>query len=118
MTEPGGVDHEGRVFASIANTGNGDVGDETVFHDHQDRDLVWADYAGGAVRKGHLPGTAGADGALVFAYHHVRNDGRQMTGKCRSTLTVMEDGRYRLGEEWRWTCGDGSRGHSTIEEKR
>jgi hypothetical protein len=118
MAEPGGVDYEGRVFASIANTANGDVGDETVFHYHQDGDLVWADYAGGSVLKGHLLGTVGADGALTFTYHHVRDDGRQMTGECRSTLTVLEDGRYRLDEDWRWTSGDGSRGRSTIEEKR
>jgi len=41
-----------------------------------------------------------------------------MTAECRSTLTVLADGRYRLDEEWRWTCGDGSRGRSTIEERR
>jgi hypothetical protein len=47
MTEPGGIDYEGRVFASVANTENGDVGDETIFHYHQHGDLVWADHAGG-----------------------------------------------------------------------
>jgi len=118
MTEPGGIDYEGRVFVSIANTENGDVGDETIFHYHQNGDLVWADYAGGSVRKGHLLGTVGAAGALAFTYHHVRTDGRQMTGECQSTLTVLADGRYRLDEDWRWTCGDGGRGRSTIEEKR
>jgi hypothetical protein len=30
---------------------------------------------------------------------------------------MLKDGRYRLDEDWRWTCGDGSRGRSTIEEK-
>ena len=117
MTEPGGIDYEGRVFASVANTANGDVGEETVFHYHQEGDLVWADYAGGSVRKGHLLGTVGADGGLTFTYHHVRDGGGQMTGECRSTLTVLPDGRYRLDENWRWTCGDGSGGRSTIEEK-
>ena len=116
MNEPAGIDYGGRVFASVANTANGDVGGETVFHYHQDGDLVWADYAGGAVRKGHLLGTVGDDGALAFTYHHMRTDGRAMTGECRSTLTVLADGRYRLEEDWRWTCGDGSRGRSTIEE--
>ena len=110
--------YEGRVFASVANAANGDVGDDTVFHYYQEGDLVWADYAGGKVRKGHLLGTVGADGALSFTYHHVRDDGEQMTGVCRSSLTVLEDGRYRLDEDWRWTSGDGSRGRSTIDETR
>jgi len=118
MVQPGGIDYEGRVFASVANSANGDVGDDTVFRYHQDGDLVWADYAGGAVRKGHLLGTVEADGTLAFTYHHVRTDGDQMTGECRSTLTVLADGRYRLDEDWRWTSGNGSRGHSTIEETR
>ena len=75
---------------------------------------VWADYAGGAVRKGHLLGTVSADGGLAFTYHHMRSDGARMTGECRSTLTVLDDGRYRLDEEWRWTCGDGSRSYNFV----
>jgi len=118
MSGPGAIDYEGRTFASVANTANGDVGSETIFHYHQEGELVWADYAGGAVRKGHLLGTVSADGGLAFTYHHMRSDGARMTGECRSTLTVLDDGRYRLDEEWRWTCGDGSRGRSTIEERR
>jgi hypothetical protein len=39
-----------------------------------------------------------------------------MTGKCRSTLTILPDGRYHLDESWQWTSSDGSSGQSAIEE--
>ena len=112
------IDYEGRVFASVENAANGDVGEGTCFHYHQSGATVWADYAGGAVERGHLIGRVAADGGLAFSYHHVSVDGRHMTGRCRSTLTVLEDGRYRLDEDWQWTSGDQSRGRSVIEEIR
>ena len=39
-----------------------------------------------------------------------------MTGECHSVPEILPDGRYRLREKWRWTCGDGSSGESVIEE--
>lgn len=39
-----------------------------------------------------------------------------MTGICRSTPEILEDGRIRLHEEWIWTSGDQSSGKSIIEE--
>ena len=39
-----------------------------------------------------------------------------MSGECRSRLTVLPDGRYRLAEDWRWICGDFDRGNSVEEE--
>ena len=110
------INYDGRVFASVANSANGEVGRETRFHYRQDRDLVWADYRGGAVRRGHLLGTAAADGTLTFTYHHVNAEGHLMTGRCRSTVTILDDGRYRLNEDWQWTSGDRSRGQSVVEE--
>ena len=38
------IDYEGLVFRSVSNSAGGDVGAETVFHYHQENELVWATY--------------------------------------------------------------------------
>jgi len=43
---------DGKVFVSIANTENGEVGEDTLFHYHQDGDIVTAEYEGGSIVKG------------------------------------------------------------------
>lgn len=45
---------EGKTFTSASNTGSGEVGNDTRFRYHQEGRIVWADYAGGAIVKGHL----------------------------------------------------------------
>ena len=109
-------DYDGRVFAVAANSDSGEVGGGTVFHYHQDGDVVWADYAGGAIRRGHLVATVDAHGCLDMRYHHVNETGALMTGVCRSRPEELTNGRYRLHETWRWTSGDGSQGTSVLEE--
>ncbi len=78
--------------------------------------MVWANYQGGEIIKGHLIGTADSNGKLDFAYHHMNTYGTIMTGKCHSVPQILEDGRIRLQEEWQWTSGDGSKGSSIVEE--
>lgn len=36
--------YDGKTFRSAANTANGEVGAETLFHYHQDGETVWAEY--------------------------------------------------------------------------
>jgi len=45
---------DGKLFVSIANTENGEVGEDTLFHYRQDGDSVMAEYEGGSVAKRHL----------------------------------------------------------------
>ena len=47
-----GADLDGRTLAGVSNTGAGDVGDATLFRYHEADGAVWAEYAGGAVRRG------------------------------------------------------------------
>ena len=47
---------DNRYFTTQSNSGNGEVSSETVFHYHQDGDLVYAEYSGGEILKGHLLG--------------------------------------------------------------
>lgn len=108
--------YDGRVFRTVANAESGEVTADTLFHYHQDGDLVWAEYAGGGVRKGQLLAVADDQGRLDMRYQHVNGAGELMTGVCRSTPEVLPDGRYRVHEEWRWTCGALDSGSSVIEQ--
>ncbi len=110
------IDYNGKKFASVQNSGSGEVGSETVFHYHQSGETVWAEYCGGAIVRGHLIAKCDADGVLDMRYQHINAHGELMTGECRSTPEVLNDGRIRLHERWRWTSGDLSTGESIIEE--
>jgi len=110
--------YDGKRFASIANTPNGEVTGDTIFEYHQMGQVVWASYEGGGIRKGMLVAVvdASAGDALDMAYQHVNTRGEIMTGRCRSTPEVLADGRIRLHEQWQWTSGDESSGESIVEE--
>ena len=110
------ISYDNRTFRTVVNAESGNVTHETVFHYHQDGGLVWAEYAGGGVRKGSLIAVADADGRLDMRYQHVDTDGNLKTGVCRSVPEVLDDGRLRVHETWQWTCDDHAKGESVIEE--
>lgn len=114
------VSYDGKTFRSAANSANGEVGAQTLFHYHQEGAVVWAEYAGGSVVRGSLVATVADDGSgsLDMRYQHVNRAGALMTGRCRSVPTTLPDGRLRLHETWQWTSGDESCGESVIEEVR
>ena len=107
---------DNRKFRPVANSAGGDVGGETVFHYHQDGELVWAEYSGGEIVFGTLIAKCRYDGTLDMRYQHLNQSGELMTGECISTPERLADGRIRLHEKWRWTSGDLSTGESGIEE--
>ena len=108
------VSLDDRTFAGVSNTGDGDVGAATVFRYREDAGVVWADYAGGAVRRGYLVGTRDGD-RLDFRYVHLDTDGATASGRCTSRVEVLADGRVRLHETWSWESREGS-GQSVVEE--
>lgn len=110
--------YNNRVFQPVTNSSNGEVDDTTRFHYHQEGTVVWAEYAGGSVKKGSLMAKVRIDGSLDMRYHHVNAKGFLMTGKCTSVPEMLEDGRLRLRETWEWTSGDRSKGESVLEEVR
>lgn len=116
MPGPAVLSLDDRLFRSLQNSATGEVSPSTVFHYHQDGNLVWAEYAGGAIRAGRLLAVVQADGSLDMRYHHVNQDGVLMTGVCLSVPEVLPDGRIRLHECWQWTSGDCSSGQSVVEE--
>jgi ADP-ribose pyrophosphatase YjhB (NUDIX family) len=106
---------DGRIFADVTAAHAGDVGADTRFQYHEERDgTVWARYAGGTITLGFLVGTRSGD-RLDFRYSHVTADGTTASGHCQSSIEVLDDGRLRLHETWQWESRDGS-GTSTVEE--
>lgn len=107
---------DGRRFAAAAQAEGGEVGPATVFDYHESDGEIWAEYAGGEVRRGFLVGTRTAD-ALAFRYSHLNTDGATASGRCDSEVTVDDTGRIRLLETWTWESREGS-GTSVVEEIR
>lgn len=107
---------DGRRFAGVSNSAAGEVGSTTVFTYHQEGDAIWADYAGGAVRRGFLVGTR-TDDTLEFRYAHLDATGGTAGGQCTSRIEVLADGRVRFHESWAWESRAGT-GTSVVEEIR
>lgn len=110
------VSYDGRIFRSKANTPNGEVSAATTFTYHQADKIVWAEYSGGSIVRGHFIASLQPDDSLDARYHHINTSGELMTGKCKTMPEILEDGRLRLHETWEWTSGDCSRGESIVEE--
>lgn len=112
------ISYDNKIFRSVSNTANGEVGAETTFHYHQDGAVVWAEYSGGSVVRGSIIAyVRREDGdSLDMRYHHINHDGRIMTGRCVTHPEVLPDGRLKLHETWQWTSGDCSSGTSVLEE--
>lgn len=110
------LNYHQKTFQSIANTDNGEVGEQTLFHYQQQGNVVWAEYSGGAIVKGFLVAKVIENDTLDMRYEHINSAGEIMTGKCLSTPEILSDGCIRLHEKWQWTSGDLSSGESVIEE--
>lgn len=105
-----------KTFTALANSDNGEVDQSTLFYYHQKDDIIWAEYSGKDIQKGHLLGKQLEDGSFDFVYHHINKEGALKLGKCTSTATLIEDGRIMLSERWQWLCDDMSSGTSELIE--
>ncbi|MGW1070273.1 hypothetical protein ACWD4F_37960 [Streptomyces aureus] len=105
---------DGLVLAPVADQAPGQVGTRTRFAYHERDGVVWADYAGGDVVRGHLVGTREGD-RLDFRYVQLKTDGTTASGHCVSQVVDLPDGRVRLEETWTWESQPGA-GTSLVEE--
>ncbi|WP_460064643.1 hypothetical protein [Streptomyces sp. YKOK-I1] len=105
---------DGLVLAPVADQAPGQVGTRTRFAYHEHDGVIWADYAGGDVVRGHLVGTREED-RLDFRYVQLKQDGTTSSGHCVSTVLALPDGRVRLEETWSWESQEGS-GTSVVEQ--
>ncbi|WP_439488067.1 n-acetylglutamate synthase [Algoriphagus sp.] len=110
------INYNNRAFRAIQNSENGETSSDTIFHYHQEGNILTANYSGGKILKGHLIGLVDEVGNINMRYHQVNNKGELMTGICHSIPEILESGKIRLHEIWEWTSGDQSKGESVIEE--
>ena len=103
-------------FRPITNTANGETSNETIFKYQQSGNVLISEYSGGKIKHGHLIGLVDANGNIDMRYHQVNDKGEMMTGICISKPEILENGKIRLHEEWKWTSGDFTEGKSIIEE--
>jgi hypothetical protein len=111
------INYHNKKFRPISNTENGETSEETVFVYQQVGSILTSEYSGGRIIKGHLIGIVAENGNIEMRYHQVNDNNEIMTGMCRSTPEMLENGKIRLHEEWEWTSGDKSSGSSVIEEQ-
>lgn len=110
------MNYNNKRFRPISNSENGETSEETIFHYVQNGNVLSSTYAGGKIKTGHLLGIVDEHGNIDMRYHQINTDGVLMTGTCTSFPELMENGKIRLHESWKWTSGDFSEGKSIIEE--
>lgn len=110
------MDLNNRIFRAVSNSDNGQVNEDTLFYYHQEKEIVWGEYRGGAILFGNLLARMDEKGNLEMFYQHLDVSGKWRTGKCFSRPEVLISGKIRYYEEWQWTCDDFSKGSSIIEE--
>ena len=104
------INYDGRRFRAAGG------GDGTVARWRQEGDLVWAEFAGGEVRRGAIAGTCAADGTLRLVYSMVLAGGELVAGRTRTTPQRDAAGRLVLREEWERYAPHAATGTSYLEE--
>ncbi|MBB5851208.1 hypothetical protein ACFQ05_37935 [Amycolatopsis umgeniensis] len=82
----------------------------------QEGDVVWAEFAGGEVRRGSITGTRRENGALHLGYTLVLATGEVICGHTVNTPEVAEDGHLRLREVWERYGPHAATGVSYLDE--
>ncbi|OXA86379.1 n-acetylglutamate synthase [Flavobacterium hercynium] len=111
------INYNNKTFRPISNTENGETTNETIFYYKQVNNVLTSEYSGGKIKYGHLIGLVDSTGNIEMRYHQVNDKDELMTGICKSTPEILENGKIRLHESWEWTSGDKSKGESIIEEQ-
>ncbi|WP_018922614.1 hypothetical protein [Salsuginibacillus kocurii] len=110
------INYDGRTFVSKTNTANGEVSGDTTFNYEQQGQILTATYGGGEIVTGRLIGLVNEDGSLHFRYNHVNHANELRGGECYSQPEVLENGKIRLHEQWKWMDDEQTEGESVVEE--
>ncbi|GGX43508.1 MULTISPECIES: hypothetical protein [Streptomyces] len=105
------INYDGRRFRPA----EADAQGRTALY-RQEGDLLWGTFSGGRARRGSLTGVCAPDGSLDFAYSMVLDDGEVVSGHCRSTPELREDGGIDLREEWERFGTHAAKGVSYLKE--
>lgn len=106
------INYDGRLFRKTDDT----APDSPLVRYNQSGDLVWAEFAGGPVRRGSMAGTCAPDGTIDFAYSMVMAGGEVISGQCVSTPQLLPGGYVRLHERWERYGTHAASGTSYLEE--
>lgn len=110
------INYNNKKFKLVSGSENSETTSDTIFLYEQDGTILTSSYKGGNIIKGHLIGLISNDGIIEMRYHQINKDGALMTGICISKPEMTSTGKIRLYENWQWTSGDKSKGHSILEE--
>lgn len=111
------INYDQKSFRPAFTSANGETSDETVFVYQQTGNILTSEYSGGRIRKGHLIGIVDEYGNIDMRYHQINDRNEIMTGICTSKPEILENGKIRLHENWKWTSGNQSEGNSVLEEQ-
>jgi len=105
---------DGRTLVGVANTDAGEVSGDTQFNFEQEGNQIYAHYSGGEILDGHLVGTF--DGSeWDIRYSQINLEQETASGHSIGTVELLDDGRIRVEDEWKWESQAGS-GESILEE--
>ncbi len=105
---------DGRTLVGIANDEEGEVNGDTQFQFEQAGDRIYAQYSGGEIVEGHLIGAF--DGSQWdIRYVQMNEDGDTASGHSTGEVSLLDDGRVRVEDEWAWESKPGT-GESILEE--
>ena len=110
------MNYHNKQFKVISNSDNGDVSEEMTFLYQQIGEIISCEYEGPNISDGHLIGVVDEDGSINFRYRQTNARGEEVSGICYSKPEIMDNGKIRLHEKWRWTCGHRAKGRSVLEE--
>ena len=110
------MNYNNKKFRPLVNSANGEVDDQMIFHYKQEGNILSCTYSGESILLGQLIGVVDEKGEIEMRYHQVNAAGELKTGICNSKPEVLENGKIRLHEKWKWTSADESKGESILEE--
>lgn len=110
------MNYHNKKFQVLKRSENGEISESMIFHYIQKGNILSCSYSDSIIEKGHLLGTVQEDGTIEMRYHQINSKGELMSGECTSTPEILENGKIRLYEKWKWTSGDFLEGTSTLQE--
>ena len=111
------MNYNDKKYRPISNTENRETSNESLFFFFLVGNILTSEYSGGKIKYGHLIGLVDHLGNIEMSYHQLNDKDELMTGICKSIPEILENGKIRLHESWKWTSGDKSEGNSVIEEQ-
>ncbi len=105
-----------KKFKAVANTENGDIPNDFIFHYKQEGNVLTCSYKCDNIVKGNLIGIVMDNDTIEMSYHQINKQGEIKTGICTSKIIKLDNGKIRIEESWQWTNGDKSKGSSALEE--